>query len=281
MPENARKCLECGITLPLSDFQNNKLADDWDNKDLICRGCLSTKRTLQDLKQYFWTNNRAFTQELYNAASLKAANDLKSAAPYKRAPADQKAAIEEAYICERIIAMANTAKFYKYEPHAGEYNADEQEAVGSKADTKRYNAVWAGNYTADELATLQNYYDEVLGEVENPSRVVKDYVMKAAKSSLLYDETFDAYRRGEATIDDLKNASALLDAASKTGAIAPSKTGNSANDESSLGELITKLITTGRTCTRKIEYEPDVIDKLLHEYQHIVEAVGDNDGGPV
>lgn len=42
----------------------------------------------------------------------------------------------------------------------------------------------------------------------------------------------------------------------------------------SWAELTYKLETSGHPCTRKIEWEPDDVDKTFAEFRYIVEALG-------
>lgn len=271
---STRTCSTCGDVLPLSDFLTNKDWDDNLGKDNVCKSCLKACDTRAKLREYFWNNNRKFSDTLWSAASAKAEQDAKGAAQYKRAPNDVKAAILEGLTCERAIALMNTSKYYSYEEHDSEFDPTEAEASTS-SDEKSYSKEFKGMYAPRELETLHEYYNDLAAENDLSTRTAKDYAQKMAKASLLYDETFDAYRNGEATIEDLQRASSLLDAVSKTGALAPSnKAGKEEGDSGSWGELTLKLITTGHPCTKAIDWPQDVVDKLLAEYQHIAGAIG-------
>lgn len=272
---STRTCSTCGDVLPLSDFLTNKDWDDNLGKDNVCKSCLKACDTRAKLREYFWNNNRKFSDTLWAAASAKAEQDAKGAAQYKRAPNDVKAAILEGLTCERAIALMNTAKYYSYEEHDGEFDPTEAEADASASNGKSYSKEFKGMYAPRELETLHEYYNDLAAENDLSTRTAKDYAQKMAKASLLYDETFDAYRNGEATIEDLQRASSLLDSVSKTGALAPSnKAGKEEGDSGSWGELTLKLITTGHPCVKEIDWPKDVVDKLLAEYQHIAGAIG-------
>ena len=75
-------------------------------------------------------------------------------------------------------------------------------------------------------------------------------------------------------MSDVKDALAQVDLLSKTGNFAAcKKKPGDTTGLSSWSEITLKLETTGHPCTRKIEWEPDDVDKTINEFRYLAEAL--------
>ena len=278
-----RKCPVCGASKELKDFYQNKEWVENDCRDKWCIDCFKDLKTKAEFKQYFWENNREWSDDIWQKAEESAKKKLEATVQYKKGNDTRRKTL---LARETAALMPNFINhMYKYRPKTkDEAMMTYEDAVDAglispdkdndDPNAKEYSEFFNGYFTQRELEYLENYYRNLKAdEFEDESQ--RDYGRKAAKASLNLDKTMDDYRNGRCGIDAVKDATAVFDTISKSGNFAACKRVKK-NDESktSWSEISMYLITHGKPYTRKIEWPKDDVDKTIEEFRFITSALG-------
>lgn len=282
-PPVTKICSKCKQTKTLQSFYSNK---DWTEqlgKDVWCKDCVGKCATKDELREYFWENNREWNEKLWVSARKKSELAANKNTTYQRAFEETKKNILDRLTCQHVIkSMQLNYKFvdnskninvqsYQEAKEDGQIKTEEPE---EDPDVKSYSEEFNGYFKKDELKYLEEYYKQLENDFELSDVNLRDTAKKLAKASLQADRVQDRYMAGQATLQDVKDAVTLFDLLSKSGNFSASK--RKPGDKgglSSWSETSFFLESNGYTMTRKIEWPKDDVDKTIEEFRYIVEAL--------
>ena len=280
-PPVTKICAKCGQTKMLSDYYSNS---DWVGqlgKDIWCKSCVTKCKTKDELREYFWENNREWDERQWDKAAKKAELAANTKPMYQKSPEERKKIILDQLTCQNVIkgmqlnykfvdnANSDTSLSYQEAKENGEIIEEKDPNV------KTYSEQFNGYFKPDELRYLNEYYAGLDRDFELSDTNLVDIAKKLAKASLQADKVQDRYMAGQATLQDVKDAMTLFDLLSKSGNFAACK--RKAGDKGGIGswsELTFQLESTGHPCTRKIEWPKDDVDKTIEEFKYIVKSLG-------
>ena len=287
-PAQTRMCIHCGQTKPLSNFYSNK---DWvenNGKDAWCKQCIAKIRTKDEMRRYFWENNRMWKENVWENALKQAELQAAKSTVYQKSNEDRRQVLLESIACPIMPQLFKLTQNYKYEEHKKDVNAnnyDEAKETGkivefesSKAKDKNlkvYNEFFNGEFKPVEIEYLENYYKGLEADFDLSDTSLRDNAKKLAKASLLADKVQNDYMAGRCSLQDVKDAMTQYDLLMKTGNFAACK--RKPGDKAGLGswaEIAFQLESTGHIMQRKIEWEKDDVDKTIEEFRYIVESLG-------
>lgn len=133
-------------------------------------------------------------------AAKKAEYNLSNNATYlKASPETRKKMIDEAII--RVIpSLMNLTRYYVFAANqhlADVYDIERQKNAEERRNAKlTYSPVWRGNFTDDQIATLDAMYEDYEKDFDLSTASRRDYVRKVCKASLNADIAEDRLRRG-------------------------------------------------------------------------------------
>ena len=283
-PAQTKLCVKCNLTKPVSKFFSNR---DWVSngcKDAWCKECIAKIRTKDEMRRYFWENNREWKENVWENALKQAELEAVKTPVYQKSNDDRRNIILEAIACPKIPSMMQKTQNYKYEDHTQDVNTnnyDQAKESGKIVDkpadknVKVYNEFFNGEFKPSEIEYLEGYYRGLENDFDLSDTSLRDNAKKLAKASLLADKVQNDYMAGRCSLQDVKDAMAQYDLLMKTGNFAACK--RKPGDKSGLGswaEICFQLESTGHIMQRKIEWEKDDVDRTIDEFRHIVESLG-------
>lgn len=282
--EKSKVCIRCQQAKPLTSFYANKGWKEQQGRDIWCRDCVSQCRTREMIREYFWDNNREWSDQVWAQARTKAERMAATNLTYQKSNDERRKAILDTITCQQIPTIMNSAGLYKFVDNtaAGKYSSF-KEAEGETSEfaekedpnEKFFSEKFNGWFTKAELAYLDDYYDGLDADFDLSDTNLRDIAKKLAKASLQADKAQDMFSAGRCDYSVVKDALSQFDLLSKSGNFAACK--RKPGDNNGLGswaEITYKLETTGHPCTRKIEWPKDDVDKTIDEFRYIVEALG-------
>ena len=281
-------CSKCGKVKPITNFTKNR---DWDEEfgyDRWCKDCLTKCATREAMAEYFWENHREWNEAMWESAKKKAESQAANNVVYQKSGFDRRATLLEAMICAQLPRLFTV--YYKYyDPtkrsgaltYAEALERGEVEALADEGGTDKpeWSDEWYGEYTKRDLAWLNNYYEKLKhdnsGEELEFDAYMEEAVHNIAVQTLILKKLQMDYRSGRGSLSDVKDAQTVVDMLTKSTNLAACKR-KPKNEQQmlSVGEIALYLETHGHPCTRKIEWEPDDVDRSIAELHHIVRAVG-------
>lgn len=279
--KQTKLCLHCGRVKDLNDYYANK---DWDEqlgKDIWCKECVNRCTAKDEIREYFWENHREWNERIWELAKKKAEALAAQNATYQKSSEERRLMILERLTCQQVPLVMQPN--YKYvdptkDGRAISYHeAKENGTIIEEQDPnmKVYSEDFNGYFKPAELRYLENYYQSLENDFDLDTENLRDYARKLSKASLLADKAQDDYAAGRSDFAVVKDALAQFDMLSKSANFAACKRKpGEAGGMGSWAELTYKLETSGHPCTRKIQWEPDDVDKTIMEFKHIVEALG-------
>lgn len=279
--KKTKLCLHCGKVKEITDYYPNR---DWSEqlgKDIWCKGCVNRCTTRDEIREYFWENNREWNERIWDAAEKKASALASKNVTYQKSSEERRKVMLERLTCQQIpTCMQLQYKFVdnKKDGKALSYaEAKENGTIVDKVDPniKVYSEAFNGFFKPDELRYLETYYASLEQDFDLDTENLRDYARKLAKASMMADKAQDDYAAGKCDFSVVKDALAQFDMLSKSAnfAACKRKPGDSAG-MGSWSELTYKLETSGHPCTRKIQWEQDDVDRTIQEFKYIIEALG-------
>ena len=287
-PAQTKLCFHCNQTKPLSQFYANR---DWvenGGKDKWCKQCLAKIRTKDEMRRYFWENNREWKENVWENAIKQAEIQASKNTVYQKSNEERRQVLLESIACPIIPSLMQKTQNYKFEDHTQDVNSnnyDEAKENGKIVEMnpknvkdknlKIYNEFFNGEFKPSEIEYLENYYQGLEQDFDLSDTSLRDNAKKLAKASLLADKVQNDYMAGRCSLQDVKDAMAQYDLLMKTGNFAACK--RKPGDKGGLGswaEIAFQLESTGHTMQRKIEWPKDDIDKTIEEFRYIVESLG-------
>lgn len=278
-----KMCLKCGKVKDVSDFFANKDWVDQLGHDVWCKECAQKCSSKDEMREYFWENHRQWNERIWELAKNKALKLASNNLAFQKAADDRRKSILEKLTCQQVPTMMTLPSMYKYfdpEKDGKAISFEEAKAVGlveepEDEEEKAYNEEFNGYFKPRELNYLKAYYAELEKDYTLDTQNIRDYARKICRASLMVDKAYDDYAAGRCDFSVVKDAINVFDTLSKSANFAACKRKPGDNGGiSSWSELTLKLETSGYPCTRKIEWEPDDVDKTIEEYRHIVDALG-------
>ena len=274
-PAQTRMCIHCGQTKPLSNFYANKDWHENNGKDAWCKQCIAKIKTKDEMRRYFWENNRTWKENVWENALKQAELQAAKSTVYQKSNEDRRQVLLEAIACPIMPQLFKLVQNYKYEEHKKDVNTndyDEAKEGGkivefepSKAKDKNlkgYNEFFNGEFKPVEIEYLENYYKGLEADFDLSDTSLRDNAKKLAKASLLADKVQNDYMAGRCSLQDVKDAMTQYDLLMKTGNFAACK--RKPGDKAGLGswaEIAFQLESTGHIMQRKIEWEKDEIGR--------------------
>lgn len=277
MLNERRVCQHCHEEMRLGDFITNKGWAEQKNRDVWCRNCAAKCATMDDVKEYFWENNKQFQQEDWNEYKKQARDELNYNAVYVQASDARKDAMLNRLTAKKMVSKSYKAQYVENDKDGYMPYSDAKKRGlfdDADADKKEYNEFFNGSFTKRELKYLQDYYNELDEAFTFDNESIRDYAKKCARASLRADRAQDDYAMGKCSFQEVKDAIALFDMLSKSANFAackrktPETTGLTSWSEASY-----KLETTGHTMQRKIKWDEDDVDKCIKHFQHTMAAM--------
>ena len=287
-PAQTRMCIHCGQTKPLSNFLSNKDWIDNGSKDAWCKQCIAKIRTKDEMRRYFWENNRMWKENVWENAIKQAEIQAAKSPVYQKSNEDRRQILLESIACPIMPQLFKLTQNYKYEEHKKDVNTNDYDeakengqivefepAKAKDKNLKVYNEFFNGEFKPAEIEYLENYYNGLQQDFDLSDTSLRDNAKKLAKASLLVDKVQNDYMAGRCSLQDVKDAIAQYDLLMKTGNFAACK--RKPGDKGGMGswaEICYQLETTGHTMQRKIEWSKDDVDKTIDEFRYIVESLG-------
>ena len=289
-PPVTKICSKCKNTRNLTEFYSNR---DWTEqlgKDIWCKSCVSKCATKDELREYFWENNRDWSDKLWNNARKKAELAANKNSTYQRAFDETKKNILDRLTCQNVLKSMQIN--YKFVDHTNDINVQtyqeakeagqvlDEKTADKDPNVKTYSEFFNGYFKADELRFLEDYYHQLENDFELNDVNLKDTAKKLAKQSLICDQVQDKYAAGKASLQDVQSAMSLFDLLSKSGNFSASKRKpEEKQEETSFSEITKYCETHGHPCTKEIKWPKDVVDQTLEALQYIAIAVQGNEAG--
>lgn len=285
-PAQTRLCLHCNQTKPLAKFFANR---DWvenGKKDKWCKECVAKIQTKDEMRRYFWENNRQWKENVWENALKRAELEASKSEVYQRSNEDRKRVLLEHIACPIMPELFKLSQNYKFEDHLGDpYTNDYDQAKEngkivelSKTPDKNlkvYNEFFNGEFKPNEIEYLEKYYAGLERDFNLSDTALRDTAKKVAKASLMQDKVQNDYMAGRCSQQDVKDATAILDLLMKTGNFAACKRKPGDKEGmSSWSELTLHLETHGFLADKLVRWEQDDVDKTINEFRYIAEAIG-------
>lgn len=273
-------CVKCHERKPLTDFTANKDWDEEKRRDIWCRECVKGLTSKRDIKEYFWYNNRAWVETVWEGATKKASKVLAGNIAYKRSAPDVQAKLLERVTCQHIPETVGIG--YKFEPHYDKNGAqisfEDAESKGiirDEEDELVYSKEFNGKFTREDLDYLETYYERLEEDFNFDNESLRDYARKVCKASLASDKAQADFAAGKISYSDVKDAMNIFDMLSKSANFAACRRkSGEASGLTCWAETTLKLESSGIPITTKVEFEKDDIDKTIDELRHITKALG-------
>jgi len=293
-PAQTRMCIHCGQTKPLSNFYSNRDWHENGNKDAWCKQCIAKIQTKDEMRRYFWENNRAWKENIWENALVQAELEAAKSTVYQKSNEDRRLVLLEHIACQYVPNIMKQAQNYKYEEHKKDSNAndyDEAKEAGmivegstkpKDKNLKVYNEFFNGEFKQFEIEYLEKYYKGLQQDFDLSDVSLMDNAKKLAKASLLADKVQNDYMAGRCSLQDVKDAVAQYDLLMKTGNFAACK--RKPGDKNTLNnwaETTMYCETHGYPCVKKLDWEKDVVDMAIDSLNYIVESIRDDDSGDI
>jgi hypothetical protein len=287
-PAQTRLCVHCGQTKPLSSYYSNKDWIDNDKKDCWCKQCLAKIRTKDELRRYFWENNRMWKENVWENACKQGELQAAKSTAYQKSNDERRQILLESIACPLVFKLMQQTQNYKYEEHKKDVNVndyDEAKETGKIVDIsttkpkdkniKVYNEFFNGEFKPAEIEYLEEYYKGLEQNFNLSDTSLRDNAKKLAKASLLVDKIQNDYMAGRCSSQDVKDAIAQYDLLMKTGNFAACKRKPGDKEGmSSWSELTLHLETHGFLADKLVYWDKDDVDRTIEEFRYITEAIG-------
>lgn len=279
-PPETKLCLKCGRVKPISEYYANR---DWDEqlgKDIWCKECVNRCSSKDEVREYFWENHREWNDRIWQKAEEKAEKLASNNLTYQKANDDRRKTILERLTCQQVPALMGVYYHYIDNGKDGTVSYAEAKQAGQIVEEedpniKKYSHKFNGYFKPSELEYLEEYYQGLEEDFDLSDTNLRDIARKLAKASLQADKAQDDFMAGRCDYSVVKDAISQFDLLSKSGNFAACKRKPEDNTGmNSWSELSAKLETSGHSCTRKIEWPKDDVDRVIDAYNYLIEALG-------
>ena len=187
-PKQTKACLRCGKSFPITDFYVNREWVEQLGHDGWCKECFLKCTTKDEVREYFWYNNREFTERIWQAAQKKAEASASTNQVYQKADETRREKIVERLTCQFIPLVMTT--YYKYVDNTkGGKTLSYQEAKDKGEiieeiddNIKVYSKKFNGYFKRHEIEYLEDYYQGLENDFELTDTNRRDIAIKLAKA---------------------------------------------------------------------------------------------------
>lgn len=286
-----KMCTCCHQVRSLSEFYSNR---DWVEqlgKDAWCKSCAGKATTKDELRKFFWENNREWSDKLWDSCYKKAELAASKNKVYQTTTDERRESILQRLTCQNVLkSMQLSYKFvdnskdhmvnsYEEAKEAGKIIDISQRAGGDPdPNVKVYSKEFNGDFKPAELDFLKSYYEGLDEDFDLNDISLQDNAKKLAKASLLVDKVQNDYMAGRCDFSVVKDAVAQFDLLMKTGNFAACK--RKPGEKAGLNnwaETTLYLETHGYPCIKKIEWPKDTVDLAIESLNYIIESMRDEE----
>lgn len=287
-PAQTKLCLHCNQIKPLAQYFSNRDWVDNGGKDAWCKQCVAKIRTKDEMRKYFWENNREWKENIWENALKNAELEAVKSTAYQKSNEDRRQILLEAIACPMIPKLMQTTTNYSFEDHTKDVHSNNYEQAKENGkiiefesfkakdkNLKVYNEFFNGEFKPAEIEYLEDYYKGLEQDFNLSDTSLRDNAKKLAKASLLVDKVQNDYMAGRCSLQDVKDAIAQYDLLMKTGNFAACKRKPGDKEGmSSWSELTLHLETHGFLADKLVYWDQDDVDKTINEFKYITEAIG-------
>lgn len=285
-PKTTKLCLHCNQVRNLSEFYSNR---DWlaqAGKDIWCKKCISQIQTKDEMREYFFENNRKWNEKIWENARKKAERVAAQNEKFMKLSDDMRESFLEKMTCEQVPGVMQIN--YEYIDNSQDININsyqeakeagkvvEEKPKGKDANVKTYNAFFNGDFKPAELEYLENYYNGLAEDFKLEDTALRDNAKKLAKAALTADKVQNDYMAGRCAMKDVTDAMTQYNTLMTIGNFAASKRKPGEKvGMNSWSETTAYCETHGHPCIKKIEWPKDVVDVVLDGLGYIIESMRD------
>ena len=291
-PPATKLCLHCNQVRNLSEFYSNR---DWlaqAGKDIWCKKCVSSIKTKDEMREYFFENNRKWNEKIWDNARKKAEKAAAQNEKFMKLSEDMRESFLEKMTCEQVPCVMQinyeyidnsqdvNINSYQEAKEAGHVIDNEEKAKKKDANIKTYNAFFNGDFKPSELEYLENFYQGLNNDfdLDSADTALRDNAKKLAKSALTADKVQNDYMAGRCSMQDVTNAMNQYNSLLTISNFAANKRKpEEKTGLSSWAETTMYLETHGFPCIEKIEWPKDVVDIAIDGLNYIIESMRDDE----
>lgn len=291
-PPATKLCLHCNQVRNLSEFYSNR---DWiaqAGKDVWCKKCVASVQTKDEMRQYFFENDRKWNEKIWENSRKKAERIAAQNQKFMKLSDDMRESFLEKLTCEQVPTVMQIN--YEYVDNTQNINVNtyeeakeagqviDNEPKKKDANIKTFNPFFNGDFKPAELEYLENYYAELENDFDLTDVALRDNAKKLAKAALTADKVLNDYMAGRCSMQDVNNANQMYQSLLASGNFAASK--RKPGEKGGIGswaETTMYLETHGHPCIKEIEWPKDVVDTALDGLGYIIESMKDEEMGDV
>ena len=279
-----RICPKCGARYESTDFWDNRDLTVTNGKDRWCKRCVGRCKTREDIEEYFWENDREWSSSTWKIAEKQALDRLSKNATYNAASTAKKEHMLEVATAQTIPAVMNRAEIYKHVDNSktGFASYVEAKAADKLVDAapkinprdRKYSEEFDGTFNQAELQYLERFYKDAGGD-DLELGTDRDAVKKLAKAALHVNKAQDDYSLGRCDYGTVKDAISVYDMMMKSTNLAACKRREkNTTDEFSWAEWAAEVEPLGKIYAPVLDWEEDVVDKVIQHFQYTIKATG-------
>lgn len=174
-------CIKCHEIKLFTDFYKNNVWASQSYCDAWCKECAQKYcTTKENTREYFWYNNRKWSDQLWERACKKAEYTAVNDQRYLSASAKKRTVILEELSSRAALGLMNMTGNYSYSDNVSddgsfsEFNPESSAGTGDiplpgadPEDTEKiYSSDWNGWYTKREIEYMDSYYAELEEDFE-------------------------------------------------------------------------------------------------------------------
>lgn len=285
-PPATKLCVHCHCVRSLSEFYSNRDWLDQAGKDVWCKNCVSRIQTKDDMRKYFYENNRKWDEKIWEAAKKKAELQASRKDIYQKSSEDRREVLLEALTCNMVPTVMQI--HYSYIDNSQDINAityEDAKETGKivemgevkkpNPNVKTYNAFFNGDFKPAELEYLLDYYNQLDHDFDLSDVALRDNAKKLAKAALTADKVQNDFMSGRCSMKDVTDAMTQYNSLLSIGNFAASKRKpGDKGGTSSFSEISLYLETHGFLADDNLVVWPqDDVDKTISEFKYFVEAI--------
>lgn len=274
-------CIHCGSMKSLSKFASNRDWSETNGRDVWCLDCVKKLATKEDMRRYFWQNNREWNEKIWQQAKERALLMISDNPTYNKSGEQRKAAMLDKMTVTMVPTYMNIPGMYKYVDNSENDMTFEQakakKIVPEDIDpfAKSYSAEWDGSFTKKELDYLNGYYTRLQKDFSFNDASTIDYAKKVCRASMQVDKVMDDFANGRCDYAAVKDAVNVFDMLSKSANLAACKRKEGQGGGiSTWSETTLYLETHGYPMTEEVEWPEDVVDRVNSNYRHLIASLG-------
>lgn len=285
-----KMCTCCHQVRNISDFYSNR---DWVEqlgKDVWCKTCAAKAKTKDELRKYFWENNREWSDKLWDNSYKKAQQEASTNDVYMKTTDERRANILNQLTVQKVLKGMNLS--YKFVDNSQNVNVNSYEeakesgliAESNEEDDpniKTYSKEFNGDFTKRQIDYLHEFYAGLDKDFDLDSDYsLADNAKKVAKAAMTLDKTQNDFLMQKCTAQDLTNAINAYNSLMSLGNFAASK--RKPGDKAGLNnwaETTMYCETHGHPCIKKVEWDKDSVDEVLERFAYIITSLRSEEEG--